>query len=285
MLISEAFEAYREVCVFKNQSAKTEEAVVITKRLALAYFGNPDIETISFPMIRKWKIDLEKTRSQSTVRGYIIKLRLVLLHCKSLGLDVVDPSSIPVPKRSDTAPDFLAPEEVKKLISSVETPFVPEIAALRNKAMIALLYASGIRVSEMCQLDRNSLYDGGFTVLGKGKKPRLCFYDNRSQVYIEKYLSLRRDREHALFVTQDKKRIKPGAVQFIFREVADRSGINKKITPHILRHSFATNLLRNNTNMRHVQVLLGHESLQTTQMYSHVVDTELQEIYKKGHSI
>lgn len=278
MLISEAFEAYRLVCVFKNQSAKTEENLLICKRAMLAYFGNTSIENLEFIHIRKWKEYLELKRSPETVRNYVIKLRVVLRWCKSEGLDVIDPETIPVPKRRDKVPVFITEKEVAKLIASTGT--------MRNKAIISLLYASGIRVSELCNINKEDITDNSFTVVGKGGKARLCFIDTRTQVYLTEYLKQRTDNKPYLFVSKNENlRITSGNVQEIFRYARKKAGFTKPVHPHTMRHSFATNLLRNNANIRYVQTLLGHASLETTQQYTHVVDQDLKKIYEEHHTV
>lgn len=278
MTISEAFEQYRLVCVFKNQSRKTEEQLVSTCRLLIAYFGDIDISKLTFQLIRMWKEDVSRSRTDSTVRGYVIKLRLVLECCLLNGVNVLDPRQIPIPQRSDTVPTFITPEEVTMMIECS--------ARLRSKAVISLLYASGIRVSELCSLNRNQIDKKSFTVIGKGKKARLCFIDDRASRYIDMYLNTRQDNLPALFISQYGSRISSTNVQLIVKLASNNAGLKgKKVTPHTLRHSFATNLLRSNTNMRYIQVLLGHASLQTTQMYTHVCDPDLQKIYNEHHTI
>lgn len=277
MTISEAFEAYRQVCVFKNQSPKTEENLVICKRALLAYFGNIYIGSLSFELIRMWKCELEKTRSPETVRNYIIKLRVVLRYCLSAGLTVVDPDTIPVPQRTDKVPIYITEAEVTKLIDST--------TSVRNKAIISLLYASGIRVSELCKMNKADLDDNSFTVVGKGGKARLCFIDARTQNYLKSYLRERTDDLPYLFISKNGGlRITSGNVQEIFRYARKRGNFTKPIHPHTMRHSFATNLLKNNANIRFVQELLGHKSLNTTQMYTHVVNQDLKRIYEKHHT-
>lgn len=278
MSISEAFEAYRRVCVFRNQSYKTEEHLMVVGKLLIAFFGDVPINKLTFELVRMWKQELSKTRADSTVRGYIVKLRVVLDYCKKQGLSVVDPELIPVPKRSQTVPNFISAEEVCKLVRSA--------FRVRSKAVIALLYASGIRISELCSLDRGQIHDCSFTVVGKGGKARLCFIDKRACELIEKYLKTRTDNESALFVSQTGHRITPTNIQLMVRKAAKNAGMgDKHITPHTLRHSFATNLLKNDTNMRYVQDLLGHASLETTQMYTHVVNNDLKKVYTEHHTI
>lgn len=276
MKISIAFELYRtDVIVFRNQSPKTEENHLIVQKNILKHCGDIEIETLTFPMVRDWKIELEKRRGVETVRNYIIKLRVVLAYLRKIGHKVLDPDLIPVPKRTDKIPDFVTKEEVARLICCTNK--------VRNKAIISLLYASGIRVSELCSLDIDSIRDRRFTIVGKGGKARLCFIDERTALLLKKYILTRTDNNSALFVS-DRGRMKPGNVQEIFKYARKKAGL-PNVHPHTMRHSFATNLLQSNMNIRYVQNLLGHASLETTQMYTHVIDFDLERQYEAHHSV
>ncbi len=276
MKLSEAFEAYREVIVYTNQSAKTEESHRVCQKAMIKHFGDIDIELLTPDMIRKWKHQLDKGRSSGTVRSYIIKLRVVLDYLRKEGYDVVDIDRVPLPKRKDTVPAFISKEQVAHLIDAT--------SSLRSKTIISLLYASGIRVSELCSLDRDSIHNGSFTIIGKGGKARLCFVDQRTQEFITLYLETRDDNEQALFISRlSKKRITPGNVQEIFKHLKKKTGIEAH--PHTMRHSFCTNLLESNTNLYYVQRLMGHQSLQTTSGYLHCVDSDLKKIYTEHHTV
>jgi len=290
MLLSEAFELYRtDVILFKNQSPKTEENHLVCLKALFVFFGDVPIESLAFSMVRDWKTALAKTRSDSTVRNYIIRLRVVLDFCNSRGVICLRAEQVPVPKRNDTVPEFITKEDVAKLIRavSVPAPGYSRLNRLKNAAMIALLYASGIRVSELCGLNRADVKeDGTFTVVGKGGRARLCFMDERAAWLVNEYLVERSDNNTALFISaQNTRRITPGTVQGVFRLARKKAGFTAPIHPHTLRHSFATNLLRNNANIRYVQVMLGHASLETTQMYTHVIDEDLKAAYMRHHSI
>ncbi len=244
-------------------------------RALINFFGDIEITSLTFEMVRDWKINLDKGRSQTTVRNYIIKLRVVLTHLRKKGYDVLDVDLIPIPKRAEKIPEFITKGQVQLLIDST--------SRVKNKAIISLLYASGCRVGEICMLDRASIKEDSFAVRGKGNKVRLCFLDERTLKYLKQYLDSRTDNKAALFLTDAGLRISPGVIQDTFKSVRKRSGL--EVHPHTLRHSFATDLLRNNANMRYVQVLLGHASLQTTQMYTHVVDEDLRKVYNQYHTV
>lgn len=291
LLISEAFEIYRLECiVYRNQSKKTEEMSIGAMRSLVSFTGDIPITDLSFDEIRKWKEHLEKKLGQNTVRGYIIKLRVVLKHLLLRGHEgVLNPEMVGVPKRKRTVIDFISPEEVNVLIDTVFEPCTGYCALnrYRNRALISLLYASGVRNSELCSLNRTTLQmdDMTFTVIGKGDKPRLCFFDSRTKHYIDTYLSMRTDTDEALFISNStNKRISKGTVQEIFRCGAKKAGFNKAIHPHTMRHSFATNMLKNNTNLVYVRDFLGHTSVSTTEMYTHIVDQDLRDIYAKKHT-
>lgn len=287
--ISEAFEKFRlEYIVYRNQSSKTEEMSRLACKSLMDYIGDIHIEELTFDVVRRWKENLEKTRSPNTVRGYIIKLRVVLKHLSQQGYtNVINHEAIGVPKRRQIVVEFLTPEEVTKYLDAAIRPKAAycKINRLRNAAIIALLYASGIRVTELCNLDRTFLRDGmdSFTVRGKGGKTRLCFVDERAKFYINEYLATRKDSNPALFVNGTRRRITKGNVEMMFRYNNCRAKTD--VHPHMLRHSFATNLLRNNTNLLYVSKFLGHSSVQTTEMYTHVVDMDLRRIYRKKHTI
>lgn len=276
MTIAESFDLYRiDVIVYGNQSPKTEENHSIVKKNLIEYFGDIDICSIDFPMIRDWKLNLDKGRSSDTVRNYIIKLRVVLAYLRKCGIQCIDPDQVTPPKRQHKVPEFITKEEVSRLIDCTNK--------VRNKAIISLLYASGIRVSELCSLNRDSIKDNRFTVVGKGGKARLCFSDERTALLIKKYLRTRKDDNHALFVSH-KGRVCAGNIQEIFKYARKKADL-PNVHPHTMRHSFATNLLSTNMNVRHVQSLLGHASLDTTMLYMHVMDFDLERAYKEHHSV
>lgn len=279
MLISEAFEKYRkDRIVFGNQSIRTEESHNLALKSLLSYIPDQDIEILTFDQIRDWKISLDRRRlCDNTIRGMVLKIRLVLRHARLHGYDCVDPELLPVPKRADTVPSFISKEEVSRLIAHA--------FRLRSKAMISLLYGSGIRVSELLSLNRSDIKGDTFTLIGKGGKARLCFLDERTTNLLALYLKTRADNNPALFISQTGHRQTATNVQLTVRTAARNACIASRVTPHTLRHSFATNLLQSNCNPRNVQVMLGHKSLQTTQMYMHVVDYELAEVYRQFHTV
>lgn len=290
LTLVEAFELYRlNVIVFKNQSAKTEEHHIVTMRSLLKFLDNDiPLESLTFETVREWKSSLErKGRAPNTVRGYIIRLRCVLAFAEGEGIQCLKVRSVPVPQVSKKrAPGFLREDEMQKLID-VALASRERSRGLRAAAIVALIYSSGIRVSEIVHLNINDIHYETFVASGKGAKDRPCFVDERARKLIDLYLKTRTDNKEALFLSnQTKERISVGTVQGIYRRLRRQANITHvHVTPHIGRHSFATNFLRNNGNLRHLQVMMGHESIETTQVYTHVVDEDLHNIWKKHHSI
>lgn len=290
MTLSQAFDLYNQnVIAFKNQSRKTEEQHHYALKSLVTYIGNPEIDTLTFEQVRLYKHALERRGlSQGTIRGYLNKLTVVLAYLQKSKIDCLDPDLIPLPKRENKPIDFLTQEEVALLIrvAGKKARGYPEISRLRNQAIISLLYGSGIRISEMCRLDRGAIYHSTFTAHGKGNKNRPAFIDQRTAILLDKYLKMRQDSSPALFLSnQTGGRVTSGSVQKVMRELGIKAGFKKPIHPHLLRHSFATNLLFNNTNPRYVQALLGHSSLDTTMIYMTVVDEDLKAVYEKHHTI
>lgn len=309
MTLTEAFEAYRQDCIiFRNQSKKTEENHIVCMRSIVKFLGDISVSDLSFAMVRDWKNHLSKERSTETVRNYIIKLRVVLSYLQAAQISSLDPKLVPVPQRGDKVPDFITKDQVTQLIDAND--HVKQlIRRKRNKAMVSLLFASGIRVSEMCNLNISDIKGTSFTVIGKGSRARLCFIDDRTAYYLSSYLDMRRngytlywkdrgkdtkrvravhkpDNSPALFLDhRHKTRITPANVQEIFKNSRKNAGIQERVTPHTLRHSFATNLLQTNTNLFYVQQFLGHKSLDTTRQYLHVVNKDLEKVYREHHQI
>ena len=286
MLLSEAFERYRlDVIAFLGQSSSTEEHHLLAAKHLIGFVGDFPVGELSFEHVRLWKQQMEKERkTPDTIRGYLIKLRVVLQHLRSLGIVSLNPDIIQLPKRNQKIPTFISPYEVSQLIEACNVIRKKKHRA-RAKAIIALLYSSGIRVSELCSMNREHIKEDFFTVLGKGGKAAPSFIDARARLYINEYLSYRDDGNEALFIDDiNKRRITAGGVQEIMRRASKNAGFNQNIHPHVLRHSFATNLLRNGCDSRYVQALMHHASIQTTQVYMHVVDEELHNLHRKYHS-
>lgn len=279
MRISEAFSLYLEDYIrFKNQSIRIEESHEFCERTLIYEIGDKQIEELTLADIRRWRNELAKTRHINTVRNYITRLRAVLNYCSIRGVKCLDVRLVPIPKREATVPTFLSSEQVDAMISHAYNA--------RNAFIVSLIYSSGIRLSELIALNRGQIQHRRFTVIGKGSKPRLCFIDERTENLMDQYLATREDHESALVVSYESKhRMTATNIQLLIRNSAKRAGIKDKVTPHTLRHSFATNFLQNNGNMRYLAELLGHASLETTQMYAHVVNNDLQSAYEKYHTI
>jgi len=279
MLISEAFDAYRDNYIrLRNQSSRTEEIHEACKRLFLLSVPDKPVDQLTLEDVRRWHDGIAKGRRANSVRVYVIRLRAVIGYLNLLDIPCLKSQLIPVPKREATVPVYLTEAEVDAMIACAYN--------LRNAFVISLLYSSGIRLSELIALNRGQIVDRRFTVIGKGRKPRLCFIDERTEHLMGQYLKSRQDHSEALVVSfEHKSRMTATNIQLLVRNSASRAGITKKVTPHTLRHSFATNFLKNNGNMRYLSAMLGHASLDTTMMYAHVVDHDLQRQYEKYHTI
>ncbi len=162
--------------------------------------------------------------------------------------------------------------------------------SLRDHAMFQLLFSTGLRVSELCALDSDiDLSRDELSVRGKGDKVRVVFLSPTAKAVVSIYLKKRKDMGEALFVNiargrEHGERLTPRSIERIIKVYAAKAGITKKVTPHVLRHSFATDLLSNGADIRSVQQLLGHASINTTQIYTHVTDAHLREVHKKYHT-
>lgn len=279
MLISEAFDAYKRNYIdMRHQSRRIRETHEVCKRFLIQRFGDKDIADLTVDDISNFAKELEKSRSINTVRCYLTRIRVVAEYMALLDVPSIKAALIPIPKRRESVPVFLTAQEVEAMISCAYNT--------RNAFVISLLYSSGIRLSELISLNRGQIVDRRFTVIGKGGKVRLCFIDKRTEELMDAYLKTRKDKDSALIISaKNKARMTPTNIQLLIHNSAKRAGITKKVTPHTLRHSFATNFLKNNGNMRYLSTMLGHASLDTTMMYAHVVDNDLQAQYEKYHTI
>lgn len=279
MRLSEAFNMYLEDYIrARNQSTRTEETHEACKRLLIQFLGDKELSQLSLLDIREWRKEISKGRRPNSVRVYILRLRAVLRYCNIRDISAIKSELVPVPKREATVPVFLTEQEVTRMIECS--------TSIRNAFVISLLYSSGIRLSELIALNRGQIVDRRFTVIGKGRKPRLCFIDQRTELLMNMYLASRKDNHEALIVSNEfKRRMTATNIQLLVRNSASKACLDKKVTPHTLRHSFATNFLKNNGNMRYLSAMLGHASLDTTMMYAHVVDLDLQNQYEKYHTI
>lgn len=278
MLISEAFDLYKnDYMSFKLQSQRIFETHELVKRTMIDTVGNKNISELGLSDIAKWKSQMLKRKGQNAFRNDIIRLRMVLKYLELREIKCLKSNLVPVPKRIETVPTFLKPEEIDLMLANT--------ARLRNRFIISLLYSSGIRLSELLHLNRNEINDRRFTVVGKGGKARLCFIDERTERYMQEYLKSREDGCNALVISYtNQERMTATNVQLLVKNAAKRAGISKHVTPHTLRHSFATNFLQNNGNLRYCQEMMGHASIETTMHYSHVTNTDLEDQYRKYHT-
>lgn len=282
MLISEAFEEYRRMeVVAAGLSSKTRESYIYAEKLVVGYFGDVDFSSIKAEDVVAFYEHLLGWQAPDTARGNIICLRAVVRFMKRRNDNPLDPEDIKVPKREKRNIEFLTDPEVLEFIEVMgkKRRGYAEINRLRNVAIVELLYSSGIRVGELCKLNRNNIKNRQFTVVGKSKEPRLCFITSRCENALETYLKARNDNNPALFISnQNERRITAGNVRRVFQNACDRSYF-EGVHPHTIRHSFATQLLERHVDLRYIADLMGHQSLDTTKMYTHYSNPRLKQIY------
>ena len=232
------------------------------------------------------RVEPMKRRTQNY---YLIALRAFLKYLRKRGVESLSPERIELAKVPERSLDLISPQELQRLIDAPDTS---TLQGLRDRAILELLFSTGLRISELCSLsvDDVDLSRDEFSVRGKGDKIRVVFLSDRAKEAIKTYLKERKDMSDALFAQQGKNaknasdlRLTPRSVQRLLKHYATKAGITRKVTPHVIRHSFATDLLSNGADLRSVQALLGHAHIGTTQVYTHVTDKHLREVHKKFH--
>jgi site-specific recombinase XerD len=255
---------------------------------------------ITEDVIREYRLWLNRKQSGKIVEGksenlkkktqnyYLIALRSFLKYLVKRGVTSLAPEKIELAKIPERQIDIISSEELERLLAA---PDGDDVKSLRDKAILELLFSTGLRVSELCSLPQDlDINKDEFSVRGKGEKVRVVFISDTARAAVKKYLEKRTDMDDALFVqfgknasSKESLRLTPRSVERIIKQYAIKAGISKKVTPHVVRHSFATDLLQNGADLRSVQALLGHAHIGTTQIYTHVTDKHLKEIHKKYH--
>lgn len=277
----------------RGRSVKTVENYDRYLRRFFTYAKITSPNDISEESIRSFRLWLNRqsgtsgTMKRRTQNYYLIALRVFLKFLHKRGVKCISSESIELAKLPERSLDLITPAELTRLLRA---PNGTDEKNLRDKAILELLFSTGLRVSELCALDSDiDLSRDELSVRGKGDKVRVVFLSSYAKDAVSVYLRSRKDMEDALFVSLSigKKqggRITPRSVERMIKGYAIRAGLTKKVTPHVLRHSFATDLLSNGADLRSVQALLGHANITTTQIYTHVTDIHLREVHKKYHS-
>ncbi len=265
-------------------------------RYLTRFFTRMDIKSIAdiseerVREFRQWlnrQPGVENTMKRRTQNYYMIALRAFLKFARKRGLSCLSPERIELAKLPERELDLITPVELDRLLKSADGATERD---RRDKAILEMLFSTGLRVSELCALDTDiDLSQDALSIRGKGDKVRVVFLSDAAKHAVTQYLAIRKDMEDALFVNirtsaHAPSRLVPRSVERIIKQRAVAAGITRKVTPHVLRHSFATDLLTNGADIRSVQQLLGHASINTTQIYTHITDARLREIHKKYHS-
>ncbi len=260
------------------------------------------VEKIDEDTIRNFRLYLSHTYKnpykgdlkRQTQNYFLVALRSFFRYLIKQKLQVIPPEMIELGKVRDRNIKFLLPEELEKLFNVVD---VKKIMGLRDRAILEVLFSTGLRVSELTSLNREqvNLETGEFGVVGKGGRARVVFLSKRAKDWLTKYLQKRDDPYRPLFIryagpkskeglTDEKLRLSVRSVERLIDKYRKKAGILFRIGPHVLRHSYATDLLSHGADLRSVQEMLGHKNISTTQIYTHVTNVRLKEIHEKYHS-
>lgn len=306
MKLSNAIQEFIEYLqIEQNRSPKTiTNYRHYLERLAGWLKRDIEIEDLTALHVRKFRVFLHDFTDEygeplglRTQTYHIIALRSLLRFCIKRDIPCLSPDKLELPRPDPTSIQFLTGEELVRIL---EVPDTSTMAGIRDKALMELLFSTGLRVSELTSLDKKmvSTTTNEMRVVGKGRKERIVFISDRAKDWMNQYFERRLDEEEAAFVGYRGKgtgvdpsvqvqmqatRLTPRSVDRIIQKYALEAGIVKNITPHSLRHSFATDLLLNGADIRSVQTLLGHSSITTTQMYTHITNQQLKEVHERFH--
>jgi site-specific recombinase XerD len=266
----------------------------------LQFLKNDSPSAITDSSVREFRLWLNRqsngsvkknsdTLSKKTQNYYLIALRAFLKYLARQEVKTMPAERIELAKTTERSLDLITSDELLKLLKS---PNGTDLKSLRDKAILELLFSTGLRVTELCSLPRDiNLKSDELSIRGKGGKVRVVFLSDDAKKHVSDYLKARKDMSDALFVRVPSKitqeisgPLDRHSVEAIVKHYAIKCGISKKVTPHTMRHLFATNLLSNGADLRSVQALLGHSNIGTTQIYTHVTDKHLKEIHKKFHN-
>jgi site-specific recombinase XerD len=284
----------------QNRSQKTIANYDHYLTRLIDFGGDIKVAEIDPELIRKWRLWLNRLGTntsdelQKTTQNYhLIALRSFLKFCAKRGIPALAADKIELARTTRKQVTFLSTDEMTRLLLQ---PDINTLGCLRDRAILELLFSSGLRVSELVGLDKDhiNLKRREFMVRGKGQKDRPIFISEDAAIWIQKYLDKRTDNTRPLFIrysgrksvdlTGNFHRLTARSVQRMVSRYALLAGITKHVSPHTLRHSFATDLLMNGADLRSVQALLGHSNVATTQIYTHVTDPHLKQVHQRFHS-
>ncbi len=300
MKLDKAIEEYLDyLTIERGRSKRTRENYQHYLTRLSDYAGDITVSDITPELVRKWRLwlhelgsDRSDELSKATQNYHLIALRNFLKYCHKRHIEAMSPDQIELAKTAKKQVTFLNKEELTALFNQ---PNTLELGGLRDRAILELLFSSGLRVSELTNLDRNhiNLERREFMVRGKGQKDRPIFVSQEAADWLKLYLEKRTDNLPALFISYggkaisnnsgDFRRLTPRSVQRMVAKYSLLAGITRHVSPHVLRHSFATDLLMNGADIRSVQAMLGHSNIATTQIYTHVTDPHLKNIHEKFH--
>lgn len=291
----------------KGRSIRTAENYHLYMDRLVEFAGDIPVSRITDELVRKYRLWLNRyidaqgrELSIITQSYHLIALRSFLKYCGQRDIDTLDADRINLPKVAKKQVSFLLAEEVARMMDAVD---LDDPNGLRDKAILELLFSGGMRVSELCSLNREqvNLDRREFTIRGKGNKDRPIFISKAAAAAVGDYLNSRNDNLKPLFLNNSRnihkdlddsdgvdasesRRLTPRSIQRIVTKYTRLAGITKHVTPHTLRHSFATDLLMNGADLRSVQSMLGHSNIATTQIYTHVTDPHLKEVHEQFQS-
>ena len=264
------------------------------------FAGDITPDQITAELLRKYRLWLNRYKSLDgnelamiTQSYHLIALRGFLKYFSRRDIPSLAPDKIELPKTHRKQVTFLHYDEVVRLLEEIDTN---EESGLRDRAIMELLFSSGLRVSELVNLNRDHINTKRreFMVRGKGQKDRPVYISESAADWVEQYLAVRQDTLAPLFISYSKnveantsgdyRRLTARSIQRMVSKYARLAGITKHVSPHTMRHSFATDLLMNGADLRSVQSMLGHSNIATTQIYTHVTDAHLKDVYEKFHS-
>lgn len=284
-----------------GRSKKTTENYGHYLSRLIEFLGDTTVDKITSEKVRQYRLwlnryknDRDEELSLTSQSYHLIALRMFLKYLSRRDIPSLSSDKILLPKTVRPQVTFLHADEIERMLAEIN---LSKEDGLRDRALIELLFSSGLRVSELVSLNKDHINPTRreFTIRGKGSKDRPAFISARAYQRVADYLAVRTDSLTPLFLSYSRnsgptktdgnyRRLSPRSVQRIVDKYTKLAGITKHVSPHTLRHSFATDLLMNGADIRSVQAMLGHSDISTTQIYTHVTDSHLKDVHEKFHS-